>query len=452
MKFHEYETQKARAIGICSRAGQHRKVAKLKKMSPREALRLKAQLVRENATSALELLYRVTEDRAVRAPAIKEAATAELDLRLVAAELDWFDAARPFYNVFPIVEKLTTNTKLTAPYEKLTLPQSVLCFRFARGHEPFGIKTALVRVGETESANTKNCALTRFVCGEPVAASLFFGLFNTTEPNVDDSVYVFDVCQPDTLKSAGINASTIDDVLRWITREDSTFQVEDNKLYTQRVYFLSRLTVLATLIAAGNDLITPALLPSDQDKYAAETDEAVKRWMEERAAKIQGRGFDFGKELQAKSETCPHWRNPHGALYWTGPGGRVPVVKVRQGVLVKARHLTAVPTGVDCPIIEQAADTRPEYVYFLRDPSQGLVKIGRTRRSIAERQQESSTFVPNGLTLLGYIETGDCVEMETRIHREQSDKRRANEFFELAAAEVKAILVAYGGTATDHLE
>jgi hypothetical protein len=49
------------------------------------------------------------------------------------------------------------------------------------------------------------------------------------------------------------------------------------------------------------------------------------------------------------------------------------------------------------------------------------------------------------LSLLGYISTGDCTELETRIHREYAHKRRDNEFFEISDTEVAEIVTQFGG-------
>ena len=454
MKFHEYETQKARAIAICNNSEMRRQAARFKKMSPREMLLDKAKRLIAAANSTADVLDK-TRAKQRRAPQLKNLATYIYDLGMVAAEIDWFDNNRPFYNVFPIVEKLTNNTRLNVPFVQLSLPQNVLCFRFAKGHEPFGVKTALIRVGafsENVTAVSRSWyAITEEGNVPLLPDSLFSGLFLTNDADPDNAAFLFSISSPAVMQPFGINVATIDDVISFVSNNDSCSAAE-NDLYKKRVHFLSRLVVLTALIAEGNDLITPAVLASDQSKYDLETDEAAKRWLEKRAADIQGGGFDFGKKLQEQSETCPHWRNPHMALYWTGPGGVTPVLKLRQGSVVMPKHLGRVPTGFDCPITEHDQTTKAEYVYFLQDPATRLVKIGRTRRSVAARQQESSTFVPNGLKLLGYVETGDCVQLETRIHRELAENRRTNEFFELSRDAVVRVVTAYGGKLAEQPE
>lgn len=485
MKFYEYETDKLREIRDLEQEGYKRTADKLRKLSPSEFLEKKAVRV----IARVGDVVRDGIEEMLRNLNIAGATGADTDdpeghLTISAngihaafctmAEMDWFDDNRPFYNVYPIVEKLTNNTKLTIPLAQLRFPHSVMCFRFPKGQEPLGIKTAIIKLQDFDSRGaqifkpifepTLGSVRTKNILDNMLAV----GHFTTVET---DDHFMINVPKPphDTVKTDG-GPVTVEDLLQLASQilmaephnvgtymsgvsgkcdfivQGGTEPPDSQKIYLKRLYFLFKLSVLVSMVAAGNDLITPAILASEQEKYDAETDEAAKRWMEERAAKIQGRGFDFGRELQTRSETSPHWRNPHMALYWTGEGRTTPVLKLRAGSIVIPKHLSSVPSGFDCPIVDDTeATVQVEYVYFLRDPSRGFVKIGKTSRNIAARQRESRTFVPGGLALLGYISTGDCTELETRIHREYAHKRRDNEFFEISDNEVAEIVTQFGG-------
>jgi len=465
MKFHEYVTSKLRAITELKAQARRKEAEIVKKLSPHDYLRKKTKKLVAGYADIVKRVFSCFDNPKNEAYAdqldAEECAAAKTGIRnalYTVTELDWFDDNRPFYNVYPIVEKLVRNTKLEIPVAQLDLPTNAICFRFPKGHEPLGIKTALIKIGNFDTAAAKSVA-PLFITPTNKEGELKVFICGSFEVVDDEDRFLIQI--PDKLvDELGGPTATVEDMLAsslsgWqhnAVLEEAIMGVSektiaaDLPMYTERLYFLFRLTVLLSLVAKGNDLIMPAVLASEQDKYDAETDKEAKRWLEERAAQIQGRGFNFGKELQQRSETSPHWRNPHMALYWTGPGGSVPVLKLRQGAVVMPRHLADVPTGFDCPIVDaEAAQTQVEYVYFLRDPSQGFVKIGRTRRKIADRQKESSTFVPGGLALLAYIETGDCVELETRIHREYGHLRRHNEFFALDDTTVTAIVAKFGG-------
>jgi hypothetical protein len=488
MKFYEYETRKLKDIRELENEGHKRQADKLRKMSAPEFLEKMAdnvvKRVGNHVRNSLETMMQKMKAEYGGDVELTRISDAEGAMVIGAqgihaafctmAEMDWFDDNRPFYNVYPIVEKLTNNTKLTVPLDQLHFPHSVMCFRFPKGQEPLGIKTALIKLQNFGSRGAQifkpifepslGSARTKNILDNMLAV----GHFSTVET---DDQFMINVPRPPlyTAKTDG-EPVTVEDLLHLASQiltsqphdvatymadvsgtldfvvQGSTETPESQKIYLQRLYFLFKLSVLVSMVAAGNDLITPAILASEQEKYDTETDEAARRWMEERAAKIQGRGFDFGRELQTRSETSPHWRNPHMALYWIGEGRTKPVLKLRAGSIVIPKHISSVPTGFDCPVVDDAeATVQVEYVYFLRDPSRGFVKIGRTRRRIADRQRESSTFVPGGLSLLGYISTGDCTELETRIHREYAHKRRGNEFFEISDVEVAEIVTQFGG-------
>jgi hypothetical protein len=442
-------------------------------------------------------------------------------------EYEWYHTERPFYNVYPIVEKLVHNTKLNISAAFLEFPHRTMLFRFPAGHEPYGIKTILFTVGQPAvlppNLNNKNSDGIHVVYG--TCASAFVQYTHDIGDGSDNEVY--------TLAPIAVNASEIEKdkpyeptfelneekrfrvaemryqalqanidqqlnmlfpytsdikkLLEWsmlvageqVTENRAALQSIEDTIKTQRerhdddpdygsdptanaLYmgyqnievhqFVFKLAALVSMLHRGSDLITPVVLSKHQEKYdAAATDAMAKKWLEDKAAKIQGRGFSVGKELQSRSESSPHWRNPHMALYWTGAGRTTPVLKLRAGSVVMPKHLTEVPTGYGCPTIDElsaeAIAGSKEYVYLLRDPSRGYVKIGKTTRSVEERQKESSTFVPGGLKLRGYIVTADCTELETRLHREWAHKRKENEFFELTDDDVQKILTDFGGIA-----
>lgn len=458
MKFHEFKTSKLYTLDELYETGQHKKAALIKKMTPKEFLNHISPHIITAYAPALDKIYSAAAKLGDPLAAVEDDAVvyalAATGIRYIIntiAELDWFDNNRPFYNVYPIVEKLVRNTTLDIPITQLKFSESVMCFRFPKGQEPLGIKTALLQLNfDTPNAHFFDTHLEP-ITGTTVADRLLaagnyevvgaIDRFIVQMPkNLDDKISV-ELSAEETLHAFARGAARAAGHSERVADQVS----EDLPMYQQRLYFLLRLAVLVSLVEAGNDLITPAVLASEQEKYDTETSEAAKLWLEARAAKIQGRGFDFGKKLQAQSDLSPHWRNPHMALYWTGAGRTEPKLKLRAGSVVIPKHLSQVPTGYDCPVTDGVAAEKEEYVYLLQDPSQGYIKIGKTKRSIEERQKESSTFVPGGLKLRGYIVTADCTELETRLHREWAHKRRENEFFELTDEDVQKIIADFGG-------
>lgn len=259
-------------------------------------------------------------------------------------------------------------------------------------------------------------------------------------------------CFPRAPNSYRLQLDTIEEMLAGLDDDDivdtlnpgmPTFSPDRIK---QLIAFHAKLVALVSLLHNGDaeDIIAPILLKKYEKKYEETDDEARRQWFINKSASIcgRGRGFSVGKKLEEKSTTQPHWRSAHWALYWTGVGRKVPKLILRSIARVVPKALTQVPTGFmqDQPAEEEGEKSSLEYVYLCRDKTQNLVKIGRTKKKVTERIAASSTWVPGGLELIGYLATGDSVALETRLHRQYAEKRRTNEFFELSDADIKAIL------------
>lgn len=100
------------------------------------------------------------------------------------------------------------------------------------------------------------------------------------------------------------------------------------------------------LLANDEDLITPVVLSKDRAKYDSTDDPVVKKWLTDRAARRRGgQRFDVGKKLQLKKNKSPHWRNSHLCLFWTGPGRKKAIIKMRTGSVIQRVSMADVPTG-----------------------------------------------------------------------------------------------------------
>jgi hypothetical protein len=126
----------------------------------------------------------------------------------------------------------------------------------------------------------------------------------------------------------------------WLNRlEKDSFPVE------QAAATLIRLVVFVGLLSHDHDMITPIVLAKDQMKYDLAKAPDERKWLEDRAARRAGRGFEVCKQLEIDRATSPHWRNPHPCLFWTGPGRTVPIIKIRSGAIIQRVSMADVPTG-----------------------------------------------------------------------------------------------------------
>jgi hypothetical protein len=86
-----------------------------------------------------------------------------------------------------------------------------------------------------------------------------------------------------------------------------------------------------------------------------------------------------------------------------------------------------------------------EFIYVLENTSMpGVVKIGRTERSVSERVNElsSSTGVPTGFAVVKEYAVENSVEAEKIIHERLSDYRVSEnrEFFKIEAEDATDII------------
>lgn len=259
----------------------------------------------------------------------------EADTIRGAIEMGWFGCDRPFYNVYPIAVDLCVKTSLNMKWGDIMFPDRYLCLRFANGHEPLGIKSCLVRVPSNAKQST-NIEFHRsrfrwlpFIKATPLAASI------TNKQNGDHNVIW-------SYPGSSIRDEVIGDTL---SRGWDSVGLEEFEHARHQTQFIIRLLAFIGLLARGTDLITPAILSKDRDEYDATGDESRRRWLEDRAARRLGRGFDIGRSLEIERASSPHWRSPHLALFHTGRGRSTPVLKVRSGCVVIPKDMSSVPTG-----------------------------------------------------------------------------------------------------------
>ena len=253
-------------------------------------------------------------------------------------EIGWLRGDRPFYNVHPIAVELCQKVSLNMNWGDLVFPTRYILLRFAGGHEPIGIKSALLRVPSlAKPTNEIQMHAARVPAAQCMKEIPLGGKIVTKERGEGMWVYSEDDIRNTPVERAAILAREPekyeDDFFKWAWQDDGA------------IPFLIKLLAFIGLLARGTDLITPAILAADRDEYDATSDEAKKRWLEQRAARRQGRGFDIGRSMEIERATSPHWRCPHIALFHTGRGRTVPVLKVRSGCVVVPKDMSQVPTG-----------------------------------------------------------------------------------------------------------
>ena len=230
----------------------------------------------------------------------------------------WVKAKRPFYNVWPIAMDLARSVKLDLPFSAIEVPFNTMMLRFARGHEPIDATVAMLVWHQGPPLHVK--------------VSCYFG----TGPHRLTVGYTYEPEQQvqDWLSKYSDIAREFDDCA-WIDGDEAA----------ELISLLIRLCVFIGLLSHDRDMITPVVLSKDRRKYEATDDLDEKKWLEERAVRRAGHGFDVGKGLQLEKEKSPHWRNPHLCLFRIGPGRKKAILQMRSGSIVHRVSMAEVPTG-----------------------------------------------------------------------------------------------------------
>ena len=300
------------------------------------------------------------------------------------AELNWHEDRRPFYNVWPIAASLVESVSLDVQWSEISFPNETILFRFASGHEPYGLASALIQessrlLGDQSNRQWIEGRLEKL--GKSGGGDIHRGEI-TVVYEAADSPNRIQTILPNNL---GGDGETVEDSVRRIHATYTPVEGIEQRasfssllpLFRSRVNFLYRLAVFTSLLAKGQDLITPVILSKDQKRYDA-GDEQTRRWIEERAARIQGRGFDIGRDLEEEWERSPHWRNPHLCLFWTGEGRGTPLLKVRRGGVVIPKALSEVPTGFMGP--ETPEELASAEAVYTRTPIPARMRFEILRR------------------------------------------------------------------------
>ncbi len=200
-----------------------------------------------------------------------------------------------------------------------------------------------------------------------------------------------------------------------------------------------RLVVFIGLLANDQDMLTPVVLSKDRAQYESADDEEIKQWLEKRAIRKMGRGFDVGRLLQAKCDASPHWRNPHFCLFWTGPGRTKPVIRMRSGSVVQKASMADVPTGYLGPEVPDEDKEGGTFIYFVEAVGQERIKIGKADNPKA-RIMQLQTGSAVELRLLGVI--ADQPSRESDLHAAFAKDRIQGEWFR-ATSELREYIARY---------
>lgn len=236
-------------------------------------------------------------------------------------ERAWWADNRPYYNVWPVAVNALTRLRLDAvDCGLIRLPLPALLLRFAMGHEvPLcnGQKLGCILAGRLNFGGGRDGLIVFLDVGKREDLSGSEGALLHARS--------FALRPGMSLEEA--LASPLD-----LAHHDYDGTTEDE-------LFLPAIRLICTLSLLDQDanLIEPDVLADDRRRYEETSDPALVA----KAVRRGKRGWNVGAHL----EVSPHWRSPHFALRWTGPGHSVPRIVPVKGAMVRLRALKDIPTG-----------------------------------------------------------------------------------------------------------
>lgn len=223
----------------------------------------------------------------------------------------WYQERRPFFNVYPGVEKCLRNTR--AQIDPATIPHSVL-------HD-----LGVMEIRFSESSSTP---------------SFFIAILPTVNRTLNKRYLAVHLIRIDDRGIQAYSAS-----FGKPAETDTPLRTEGGWEHTgedvrSEMELRVRLAMGVMLLAADPRYCEPVLLNRDRDKLMNDSE---RQQALDRAKKRGNFGFDLGRDV----EVSPHFRRPHFAIRWTGKGSAVPRLVPVKGAIINEGLITNVPTGYD---------------------------------------------------------------------------------------------------------
>lgn len=230
----------------------------------------------------------------------------------LAIESCWYDAARPYFKVWPAIADSLEKVRLDVTLSELALESRLIAIRFCVGREPYVadrqcVIRSLLSLSYRTDAESLMALMMQWQCGD---------LVHTAGPMTWDGQ---DTCE--------------------IVIDYRTRSWDDNRLLLAKKAY--RYAIAVHLLADDPSIVQPDVLTADRRRFDESTDPELRQRLIEKARKRGVVGWRIGEQY----ETIPHFRRPHPALYHVGKGRTEQRIVFRAGSIVHRQKLTEVPTG-----------------------------------------------------------------------------------------------------------
>jgi len=230
------------------------------------------------------------------------------------SELEWYRVKRPYFNVYPLIER-----KLMEITDEIEMIELVMPF---------------------PAIEVRTHKRTMLLCGKP-------NCFLLVVDHSDGSYQEFIIDRRFKLKALLASAYTQTNE-PWIVNGSGDCTL----MSVTEIHELIFLTVGVCMLAADPSIVSPVMLNQHRRDSMSPSEIALYA---EKAVKRTGRiGFEVGREIERMKATS-HYRNGHFAKFYVGKthesypkngeADKVPIIKWRCGSVVNKNNIPKVPTG-----------------------------------------------------------------------------------------------------------
>jgi hypothetical protein len=252
----------------------------------------------------------------------------------------WWETDKcPYYRIYPSIIPMLLRLNLSIDTGLIKLPSSLRSFAV---HFPKIDHKLSFDIGEA------HYNIHSLICG-PVTLQSGAHIYDGISIWVDfgETLGMCNLSDEPIVKDFPVPTYINMPVEEGLTVEDSSKMLKDDPTATYGIYMPNEtkaqiIRLVCTLCLLENDpsIIEPDVLDKDRAKYAKSPDKTIV----DRAIRRGKIGWNVGRAI----ETMPHVRGPSPlALYWTGKGRTIPLIRHRKGCIVHKELITKVSTIED---------------------------------------------------------------------------------------------------------
>ena len=245
-----------------------------------------------------------------------------LEKNNIAVEHNWYQDQRPYYNIWPGIIPLLTSLKLDLDGALIKPLRGSIAFCLPE-------LSPLTFEDQGETWPVKTILASPSLIRHKPGFSLFIDI-NETGPGG---------APVNTVRSfQTVGGQTIEESIESLPHHES----ETVGIITPPEILANCVKIvcgICLLDQGDSDLIQACVLNKDAEKYSRTGDPKYIN----KARKRGKVGWDIGKSI----ERAPHFRRAHLAIYWTGPGRKIPIVKLRgadKPIIVHRDKVETLPT------------------------------------------------------------------------------------------------------------